>query len=96
MSATRVLGTLSLGGLLLPLPAAYMIALSLWRREVIQPAQRARALRACAAELDTLATLAGGLTLAEHEVDSVLRGALSAEVAQRGQLSQAEVHHEQL
>lgn len=33
-----------------------------------------------------LATLAGGLTLAEHELDDTLRGALSGDTAQQGQL----------
>jgi hypothetical protein len=36
----------------------------------------------------TMAELAGGLTLAEHEIDAALRGALSAEVAQGGELEQ--------
>jgi hypothetical protein len=38
----------------------------------------------------TMAELAGGLTLAEDEVDNVLRGALSGDVAQRGALSEVD------
>jgi hypothetical protein len=37
----------------------------------------------------TMAELAGGLTLAEHEIDEALRGALSPEVARGGELEQA-------
>jgi hypothetical protein len=36
----------------------------------------------------TMAELAGGLTLAEHEIDEALRGALSGDVAQPGALSE--------
>jgi hypothetical protein len=38
----------------------------------------------------TMAELAGGLSLAEHEIDEALRGALSDDVAQPGALSEIE------
>jgi hypothetical protein len=40
--------------------------------------------------ITTMAELAGGLTLAEHESDEALSGALSPEVAQGGELSGVE------